>query len=60
VLKGDHDMTVGALFDISLGDRPRRELAPGAVHVPSFGTAPAGCGLTEGRINITMRVTGLE
>jgi alkylated DNA repair dioxygenase AlkB len=24
------------------------------------GTAPAGCGLTEGRINITMRVTGLE
>ena len=24
------------------------------------GTAPAGCSLTEGRINITMRVTGLE
>jgi alkylated DNA repair protein (DNA oxidative demethylase) len=24
------------------------------------GTAPAGCGLTEGRINISMRVTGLE
>jgi hypothetical protein len=27
-------MTAGALFDISLGDRPRLELAPGAVHVP--------------------------
>ncbi len=104
-------MTAGALFGISLGDRPRRELVPGAVHVPSWltsgqqqwmvgrfrewargpvpvraakvrghemsvrtvclgwhwqpykihpGTAPAGCGLTEGRINITMRVTGLE
>ena len=102
-------MTAGALFDISPGDRPRRELAPGAVHVPSWltsgqqqwiagqfrdrgrpyqdvlltsgdlfvfggptrfafhgvtkihpGTSPAGCGLTEGRINITMRVTGLE
>jgi alkylated DNA repair protein (DNA oxidative demethylase) len=24
------------------------------------GTAPAGCGLREGRINITMRVTGLD
>jgi len=24
------------------------------------GTAPAGCGLAEGRINITMRVTGLD
>jgi hypothetical protein len=24
------------------------------------GTTPAGCGLTEGRINIAMRVTGLE
>jgi hypothetical protein len=29
-------MTVGALFGISLGDRPRGELAPGAVHVPSW------------------------
>jgi DNA oxidative demethylase len=28
-------MTAHALFDISLGGRPRRELAPGAVHVPS-------------------------
>lgn len=50
-------MTAGALFGVSLGDRPRRELVPGAVHP---GTAPAGCSLTEGRINITMRVTGLE
>ena len=24
------------------------------------GTAPEGCGLREGRINITMRVTGLD
>jgi alkylated DNA repair protein (DNA oxidative demethylase) len=24
------------------------------------GTSPAGCGLTEGRINIPMRVTGQE
>jgi NAD(P)-dependent dehydrogenase (short-subunit alcohol dehydrogenase family) len=32
-------MTAGALFDISLGDRPRRELAPGAVHVPSWLTS---------------------
>jgi hypothetical protein len=32
-------MTAGALFDISLGDRPRRELALGAVHVPSWLTS---------------------
>ena len=32
-------MTAGALFDISPGDRPRRELAPGAVHVPSWLTS---------------------
>jgi DNA oxidative demethylase len=32
-------MTAGALFDISLGDRPRRELASGAVHVPSWLTS---------------------
>jgi alkylated DNA repair protein (DNA oxidative demethylase) len=24
------------------------------------GTSPAGCGLAEGRINIVMRLTGLE
>jgi DNA oxidative demethylase len=24
------------------------------------GTAPAGCGLDSGRINVTLRVTGLE
>ena len=28
-----------ALFDLDPGDRPRRELAPGAVHVPSWLTA---------------------
>jgi DNA oxidative demethylase len=32
-------MTAGALFGISLGDRPRRELVPGAVHVPSWLTS---------------------
>jgi len=32
-------MTARALFDISPDDRPRRELAPGAVHVPSWLTA---------------------
>ena len=121
-------MTASTLFDVGLGDRPRRELVPGAVHVPSWlttrqqqwiagrffewargpvplraakvrghemsvqtvclgwhwqpylpfvfggparfafhgvtkvhpGTAPAGCGLPEGRINVTMRVTGLQ
>jgi len=29
-------MTASTLFDIGPGDRPRRELAPGAVHVPSW------------------------
>jgi DNA oxidative demethylase len=32
-------MTVPALFDFSPGERPRHELAPGAVHVPSWLTA---------------------
>jgi alkylated DNA repair protein (DNA oxidative demethylase) len=32
-------MTVSALFDFSPGERPRHELAPGAVHVPSWLTA---------------------
>ena len=87
-------MTGGVLFNAGPGSRPRRELVPGAVHVPSWlttgqqrwiterfddwargpvparfayhgvtkvhpGTVPAGCGLSEGRGNITMRVTGL-
>ena len=29
-------MTASTLFDTGSGDRPRRELAPGAVHVPSW------------------------
>src|ERR1700748_1467016 len=29
-------MTASVLFDIGPGDRPRRELVPGAVHVPSW------------------------
>ncbi len=32
-------MTGSALFDISPGGRPRRELTPGAVHVPAWLTA---------------------
>jgi hypothetical protein len=29
-------MTASTLFDTGPGDRPRREPAPGAVHVPSW------------------------
>jgi alkylated DNA repair protein (DNA oxidative demethylase) len=32
-------MTATALFDIGSGDRPRHELVPGAVHVPSWLTS---------------------
>jgi len=55
--------------------RPRTEIAPGAVHVPGWlsparlayhgvprtlpGTGPDGIGLPDGRLNITLRESGL-
>lgn len=52
----DIDLASGDLFVFG---GPSRFAYHGVPKVYS-GTAPAGCGLESGRINITMRVTGLE
>lgn len=52
----DLDLASGDLF--VFGGRSR--LAYHGVPKVYAGTAPEGCGLARGRINITMRVTGLD
>lgn len=52
----DLDLTSGSLFVFGGASR----LAYHGVLKVYPGTAPANCGLTTGRINITLRVTGLD
>lgn len=52
----DLDLSSGDLFVFGGASR----LAYHGIPKVYPGTAPAGCGLERGRINITMRVTGLE